>query len=83
MIISILFVITIAGLLIWAEWLKKDLTRKKWTMADKKEQQHIHCGTPKCCGKCESAKKTVKKDENIRKDDKKNDWENGNQILPV
>ena len=36
-------------------------------------KEHIHCGTPKCCGKCESAKKTVKKDENIRKDDKKND----------
>jgi len=29
MITTILFVITIAGLLIWAEWLKKDLKRKK------------------------------------------------------
>jgi hypothetical protein len=42
-------------------------------MADKKEQQHIHCGTPKCCGQCKSAENNVKKDENTRKDDKKND----------
>ena len=42
-------------------------------MADKKEQQHIHCGTPECCGECEKTETTVKKDENIRKDDKKND----------
>jgi len=43
-------------------------------MADKKtEQQHIHCGTPKCCGQCKSAESNVKKDENTKKDDKKND----------
>jgi len=42
-------------------------------MADKKEQQHIHCGTPKCCGQCKSAENNVKKDENTKKDDKKND----------
>jgi len=41
-------------------------------MADKKEQ-HIHCGTPKCCGQCKSAENNVKKDENTKKDDKKND----------
>jgi len=43
-------------------------------MADKKtEQRHIHCGTPKCCGQCKSAENNVKKDENTKKDDKKND----------